>query len=324
MMHPDHLPVPHGWQRFRHLAGRVLLSAPLRLVWTALAFALAQWALLRFLPSVGRLSNVTALGAFKNAALATLLLWGSVWLLEGKGLSAVGFSPKGAVGYFARGYLVGVGLLTAVTATLFVTGSYQVVGLGSGASLRGMASAALLFLLVAVFEEVFTRGILFRLLEQALGSWVALLLSAFLFGFSHSHNPGATWLSSLAIALEAGVLLGAAYIATRSLWLVIGVHAAWNFFEGPVFGARVSGVELPTLLQAHFPGPSWLTGGDFGPEAGLPAIVLGTALGVAFLVLAARRKQFFTPPWLKRLLSGRPKAVPEVAPQPGAAGPAAS
>ena len=91
---------------------------------------------------------------------------------------------------------------------------------------------AILAVLLMAWEELRDRGILFRLLEQNLGTWGALGLSAVAFGFSHWKNPGATWWSSLAIALEGGVLLAALYAATRSLWIPIGVHWSWNLFEG--------------------------------------------------------------------------------------------
>jgi len=156
----------------------------------------------------------------------------------------------------------------------------------------------LLFLAVGIFEEVAVRGILFRQLEQAIGTWLAIVASALFFGFSHRGNPNATWVSSVAIAIEAGALLAAVYAETRSLWLPIGLHWAWNLFEGPVWCSRVSGNDIAVLADARFPGPSLLTGGDFGPEAGLPAMLLGTALGVWFLVLAVRRGQIVTPAWM--------------------------
>jgi len=315
VMHPDHLPAPTTGQRILRVLGFPLL----RLVWTLLLFFGASWGLAQLAPAVARLGNETLGGALRNATLSLLVLWTTVRLFEGKRLDAVGLSLAGAPSAFARGFLIGAALLTAVTAVLWAAGAYQVTGLGTAATAPALGRAALLFLLVAITEEVLTRGILFRLLEQGLGTWAALVLSAVLFGLGHRGNPGATLVSSLAIALEAGVLLAAAYVATRSLWLPIGLHAAWDFFEGPVYGAHVSGIALPSVLQASFPGPAWLTGGDFGPEAGVPAVVLGTALGTAFLVLAWRRGHLFTPPWLLRLLRRTgPKARPGAAQPSGA------
>ncbi|MGB3796906.1 MAG: type II CAAX endopeptidase family protein, partial [Alteraurantiacibacter sp.] len=78
------------------------------------------------------------------------------------------------------------------------------------------------------FEELLIRGIILRWLEELTGTWIALVISALIFGFLHAGNDNATFFSSLAIAIEAGVLLGTAYILTRSLWLAIGLHAGWN------------------------------------------------------------------------------------------------
>jgi uncharacterized protein len=302
-MHPDHLPAVTALQRLV----RVLDFPLLRLVWTLVLLGLVEGALFFLVPNMARLDNVTLRGALRNALVVSFTLWASVSLFEGKTLAAsVGLSLRGAPARFGSGFLAGAGLLTAVTGTLWLCGAYHVVGLGTGATPSALGYAALVFFFAAVFEEVLFRGILFRLLEQGLGTWVALALSALLFGFIHFANPGATTLSALAIALEAGVLLAAAYVATRSLWVPIGLHTAWNFFEGPVYGARVSGVGLPSLFDARFNGPVWLTGGAFGPEAGLAATLLGAGLGGAFLVLAWRRGQLFTPSWLLRLLGRAP------------------
>jgi uncharacterized protein len=301
------------------VVARVLLFPLLRLVWTGLLLFVVGWAVFRFVPSIGRLPNETLGWALRNAALLLGVLWLSVRLLEGKTLASVGLSLSGAPASFGRGFLLGALALVASTAILFLAHGYQVVGWGAAASPRALGHATLLFFLVAVFEESLARGVVFRLLEQGLGTWAALLLSALFFGFLHTFNPGATVLSSVAIALEAGVLLGAAYVASRSLWLPIGMHTAWNLFEGPVFGAPVSGVEIPSLLLARFPGPDWLTGGRFGPEAGLPTVVVGSVLGAGFLLLAARRHQLFTPRWLRR----RPARVGPVVPTPAGSAPAA-
>ena len=98
------------------------------------------------------------------------------------------------------------------------------------------------------------RGILFRWIEEFGGSWVALAVTSLLFGFGHIVNPNATALSSFAIALEAGLLLGGAYMLTRNLWLAIGLHAAWNFTQGFVFDVPVSGIDQNGLVEAQIVG----------------------------------------------------------------------
>lgn len=317
MMDPDHLPTPEGRQRTVGRVLRVLHSPLLRLVWTLVLLGLLLGGLYLVAPSVLRVNSVSFAGALRNALLVSLVLFASLALFEGKTpAQAVGLSLRSAPGGLARGFLVGAALLAAVTGTLFLCGAYRVVGLGAGASARALGHAALVFFFVAVFEEVLFRGIFFRLLEQGLGTWVALVLSALFFGFIHFFNPGATTRSAVAIALEGGGLLAAAYVATRSLWLPIGLHTAWNLFEGPVYGAHVSGLSLPSLLDAQFPGPAWLTGGAFGPEAGLPAVLLGSAFGLAFLLLAVRRGHIFTPRWMLRLLRPTPAVPPPHPAQP--------
>ena len=165
--------------------------------------------------------------------------------------------------------------------------------------------------LVGFAEEVRNRGIFFRLLEQNLGTWIAVALSAVAFGFAHWKNPGATVWSSLAIAFEGGVLLAALYAATRSLWVPIGIHWAWNLVEGPVFGAAVSGNTVGALARGVFTGPDWLTGGAFGPEAGLPSLVVGGVLGGLAVAWMVRRGEVRPPPWMR---SRQPPEVPGVEP----------
>jgi membrane protease YdiL (CAAX protease family) len=183
--------------------------------------------------------------------------------------------------------LIGGGLLfTIITGTVAMLGGFEVLGLRGAGVIWSMLGLAVFS---GVFEEILFRGIVFRQLEAWLGSWVALALSSALFGGLHIMNPGASWFSSVAIAVEAGILLGAAYMLTRRLWLAIGIHAAWNFTQGWVFSVPVSGGEAPLgLLITRRLGPDWLTGGDFGLEASVVAMVVATLAGVILLLLAIR------------------------------------
>jgi hypothetical protein len=128
------------------------------------------------------------------------------------------------------------------------------------------------------------------MVEDWLGSWPALVLTASLFGASHLLNPHASPWGAVAIAVEAGAMLAAAYVATRTLWLPIGLHSAWNFAEGGIFGMSVSGTDQPRgLLQSTLSGSTWVTGGDFGPEASVFSVLVCSTVTAAFLVLARRR-----------------------------------
>jgi membrane protease YdiL (CAAX protease family) len=137
-----------------------------------------------------------------------------------------------------------------------------------------------LFLLVGFYEELFSRGYQLQNLEEGLNLFWAVLLSSGFFGLMHIINPGATWVSTLGVGFS-GLFFAFTYLRTRQLWLPIGIHIGWNFFEGPVFGFPVSGLNTGRLLVHQVSGPELWTGGPFGPEAGLvllPGLMLGFIL----------------------------------------------
>jgi membrane protease YdiL (CAAX protease family) len=218
-----------------------------------------------------------------------------------KSLAAIGFGKRKAVRDFALGAALGAGLFSIVVLELTIGGHYRIV---AAHFTPDLAMAALLLLPGAAIEELLFRGLLFRLIEEWSGTWIALVASAALFGLVHAANPGATWVSTLAIALEAGVLLAAAYVVARNLWFPIGLHFAWNFAEGPIYGAQVSGHTFGTsAVAAQFGGPTLLTGGAFGPEAGLGAMLTCLVAAIALLTVAVRRSQVIPADWkMSRML----------------------
>lgn len=192
------------------------------------------------------------------------------------------------------GLLMGFGLFCGVVGIAAIAGVYTVVGEGSTERLLRYAIAAIG---AAFAEELLFRGILFRWIEQFGGSWAALMMTSALFGIAHIINPNATWFSSFAIAMEAGILLGGAYMLTRSLWMPIGIHAAWNFTQGFIFDVPVSGADSHGLVEAKLSGPELLSGGPFGLEASLISVIVATAAGIWLVVLAIRRGQLVRPSW---------------------------
>jgi uncharacterized protein len=183
-----------------------------------------------------------------------------------------------AVRGLVPGVLVGAGLFALVYAILWVLGAVTFGGFGG---LAGLGHALAIAISSAVGEEIVFRGVVYRRLEERLGTAIALLVSATTFGLVHSGNTGANWVSTLAIALESGVLLALAFAATRSLWLPIGLHFGWNFTEGGIFGAAVSGGQYSGLIHAPLSGPPLITGGAFGPEASLAALVVSLSGSIA-------------------------------------------
>jgi membrane protease YdiL (CAAX protease family) len=111
-----------------------------------------------------------------------------------------------------------------------------------------------------------------------------------LFGLSHLLNPNASLWGAIAIAIEAGGMLAAAYAATRNLWVPIGLHFGWNFAAGGIFSTEVSGNDTPQgLLDSAMSGPPLLTGGDFGPEGSVYSVLFGVLVTIVFMWLAHRR-----------------------------------
>jgi membrane protease YdiL (CAAX protease family) len=186
----------------------------------------------------------------------------------------------------AAGIALGLALFASVFGLLGALGVARWHGLADRFDVTPTLAAAII---AAVGEELAFRGALFRILEERFGTAVALAASAALFGVLHALNPGATIVSTTAIALEAGVLLGAAYVLTRNLWFPIGLHLGWNFTEGGIFGVAVSGGSAGTgIFSVSLAGRTLLTGGSFGPEASLVAVLACLAVAIVLLGLAAR------------------------------------
>ncbi len=195
-------------------------------------------------------------------------------------------------GFLLFSLVVGVAALADV---------YNVVGEGGTATL--LLTLVTVAIIPGFIEEVIFRGILFRFLEAFGGSWFALALTSALFGLGHFWNENATAFSSFAIAVEAGVLLGGAYMLTRSLWAPIGLHAAWNFTQGFIYDVPVSGFDQQGMVEAKLSGPELLSGGAFGLEASVIALVLATAAGVWLVVRAVRAGHVVRPWWVRRRLA---------------------
>jgi membrane protease YdiL (CAAX protease family) len=221
-------------------------------------------------------------------ATAALSLYVYAWVVRRTERRApIEVAVKGAVPAFGRGLLIGLAMFAAVIANIAFLGGYEVLGWGSPAgavTLLGFMAAAV------VVEELLFRGILFRVIEERIGTWASLALTGLLFGAAHLFNANATLWTAFAIAVEAGFMLAAAYAATRNLWVPIGVHFGWNYAQGGIFSTSVSGQDAPQgLLDGVTSGPYLLSGGEFGPEASAYSVLAGVLVTVVFLWLARRR-----------------------------------
>lgn len=201
------------------------------------------------------------------------------------------YEPVSVLPRLITGALIGLGLLLASVGTMHLLGDATTVW-----GTRFVASSATIVpVIVAPFlEELLFRGILFRKFEDMYGTLVALLVSSAFFGFAHFANPNSGVLPAIFIAIEAGLLLGMAYVATRSLWLPMGLHFGWNFTEGDLLGTPDSGNSIPGIFDTTTHGNALITGGAFGPEASIitPALCL---VAVFFFYRAAQQRGTWQP-----------------------------
>jgi membrane protease YdiL (CAAX protease family) len=196
------------------------------------------------------------------------------------------------------GAVLGAGLFGAVMASLAVLGSLVIAGTNQWNVMLVPFIAAVSS---GVFEEILFRGLLYRILEDGLGSWLALVSSGLIFGGLHLLNPNSTWMGAVAVFLTAGILLGACFALTRRLWLPMGLHFAWNFTQSGIFGLAVSGSNaLPGILKSSLLGSAWLTGGEFGPEASVITVILGLALGAVIVRRAMHEGRLARAPWAQK------------------------
>lgn len=263
--------------------------------WKALGFL----ALTALVLKLGNLALQPALPFLKahrawipQPLVAGLLVLLPTWIclrMEGAPLREVGLALNGR---WLREALIG----TAWGIALIGLVALVVRGLGGfhferGAAGWGQVSIAFwMFVGVAFFEELAFRGYLFQRLVGGAGPWVGQLVLAVLFAMGHWNNPGMQGATKLWASLNIGlaaIMLGLAYLRTRSLALPMGMHLGWNWAQGTLLGFGVSGNEEVGLLRPVFHGrPEWLTGGAFGLEASLPALL---AL-VAFILYLNRWK----------------------------------
>ena len=189
------------------------------------------------------------------------------------------------------GWAVSAVNFLAIIVCLFLCGYYRIVTVEF--DVASQLSWLSLFLLVGVVEEVIFRGILFRLIADKWNIAVGLTTSSLLFGLAHLGNPGATLWAALAIALASGWLFGMAYAYHQTIWVPIGMHWAWNYLEGGVFGCAVSGTPLDyrSLITPKISGTDLLSGGAFGPEASIICVAIGIGISIVYTVLYIKKKK---------------------------------
>ena len=278
-----------GWKAFLGPLGRIVLASVL----VVGAVAAAQLV-------VKQLKGVLSLGGAVPALyylvylLASMLVAYFVYrayvrIVEKRPVSEL--SGVGAPGELGIGAAVGLGLVAVVVGILWVLGYYTIVGTNALAvvfvSLANDGAGAFV-------EEIVLRGIVFRITEERLGTWLALAISVVLFALLHLASPNATLTSTIVVGVEGGILLSAAYVLTRRLWLPIGIHFGWDFSQDAVFGV---GNGAKGVVEGDLSGPALLSGGSAGIEGSVVALLLCLVVGAYLLVRAGQQGNILAPSW---------------------------
>lgn len=296
---------------------RVFVSGGrLRAGWRILLFLLLFAALLFVFASLAGLFGGAARGAsgLVGQGIATLGAalgagWSLLGWLERRRPGALGFAwTSSTAREVLAGLAVGGGPLVLLAAALALAGwlEYRPDAGSVGAYAVALLGALLALALPAAAEEALFRGYPFQVLVEALGPVVATVALSAAFALAHVGNPGASAFALVNIFL-AGVLLSVAYLRTRSLWFATAVHLGWNWTMASVLDLPVSGLEVldTPLYEPVVRGPDWVTGGGFGPEAGLVG-TLGFALALLAVVRLKMLREAPEMQALRPLVDGRP------------------
>ena len=241
--------------------------------------------------------NSLVFARYIEAAMSfALLLWAFIlytkYIEKRKAQEILGAGWFGEIGI---GFLVSLILVGIVVCVLVFSKCFIVSGIISNK--RFVLDLFVKFVMGAFIEELIFRLIIYKLTEELLGTWIALLIQVLLFGFVHGLNDNATLFTTFSVVIIGGLVYCAAYIYSRSLWLPFGFHLGWNFSQSGIFSMPNSGTPYEGFLITKISGPEWLTGGNWGIEGSYVAIFLCFVIGIALLFLAKRKTYIVLPSW---------------------------
>ena len=224
----------------------------------------------------------------------TLAIWVVRQYIDRKSFISLGLNWNStAAKDLIAGFLFSAAMIGAIFMALYWLGYLKIDSLGWSDMRFGPLAGMLLWLwgigiAVGWVEELAFRGYLLQNLEEGLGLRTSVIIMCAFYGVVHMANPNSSLMSGVLISIIGFVRIFG-WLRTGQLWLSMGMHAGWNFFQGPVYGFHVSGLGNVNLIQHTVSGPTWITGGVFGPEAGLIVLpVLGLALAAMYMLTRQR------------------------------------
>ena len=227
----------------------------------------------------------------------SLLVFFRVKVIEKRSLSSIGFNKNNWLKKYSLGFLIGLAMMSIIVLILFPFGyitveknPIQPVGISAIASVLVILFG---WIIQGATEEIVTRGWLLNILSTKYNIGVGLLISSTLFGLMHLTNPNVNYIAVINIILV-GLFYGLYVIKTNDLWAVCGMHSAWNFAQGNLFGFEVSGLDVSvgSLIDLNLVGSDFVTGGIFGPEAGITAtFILLASIGILLFI---DKKRYFS------------------------------
>jgi len=208
--------------------------------------------------------------------------------LDKESFRSMGFCRFRSLTDISLGFVIGAAIMAVGFVLLIILN--EITWVNTHFDLTKIIQLFILFVVVAITEELFFRGYILNNLMKSMNKVVALIVASVGFSLMHAANPGYNWFSFLNIAL-AGILLGVSYIYTKSLWLPIALHFSWNFFQGPVFGYNVSGqvINYSMISQSRVT-DNLLNGGSFGFEGSILSIVF-QVVAIAIIYLLFKKKE---------------------------------
>lgn len=231
--------------------------------------------------------------AFANSGIALVFYILLFQWYEKRGITELSIAGLGK--YAMPGFATGIILQSLFILVIDIAGGYAVTQINPASSLLPSFAASLTAGFVA---EIVIMGIVFRLTEEQLGTVITIIIITLLFALLHLNAPGATFISVCATVAQAGLLLSASYVFSRSLWLPISLHFAWDFAEPGIFGGINPGIHLEqNLFSSSITGPAFLTGGQSGPQNSIQALLLCLLTGFLFLWFAKKKNNFIRPYW---------------------------